>query len=133
MSAHKKLLVQDVKEIYKDHDERTIQYMEYVVEALNAEYKSIPAYYRISLDLLADQLDVYFEAKDYIKEVGSVQRDSQGRLSKNNQHSVLQATEAKITGLLQAFALTPFTKIKMKKMKELAETEEDSFESLVDV
>ena len=62
----------NVNDIYKDYDKRVIRYMEFVVKQIEQDYSVVPASWRVSLDLIADNLMVYFKAKDDIKENGVI-------------------------------------------------------------
>ena len=73
----------NVKEIYKDYDERVIRYMEFVIKQIEQDYNVVPASWRVSLDLIADNLMVYFKAKDDIKANGVIHYDDRGLAHKS--------------------------------------------------
>lgn len=104
----------EVKEVYKEYDKRTIEYMSNLVDQLNQDYGQVPASWRISLDLIADNLDLYFKLKDQLKQDGLYATDGRGRTAKNQILSVYRSTQAAIINLIQQFGATPMSKAKLK-------------------
>lgn len=106
----------NVNDIYKDYDKRVIRYMEFVVKQIEQDYSVVPASWRVSLDLIADNLMVYFKAKDDIKENGVIHYDDRGLAHKNPSCALLNVCNQNVIKLLNNFALTPMSKSKMKNL-----------------
>lgn len=104
----------EVKDIYKDCDKRTIEYMENLISQLKQDYSVVPASWRISLDLIADDLDLYFKLKDQIKVSGLYSTDGRGQTCKNPLLPQLDRVQSNIIHLISAFGATPMSKTKLK-------------------
>lgn len=105
----------EVAKIYKDYDKRTIAYMQNLIEQLKQDYTVVPSSWRISLDLIADDLDLYFALKDQLKESGLYSTDGRGQTSKNPLLPQLDRVQGNIIHLISAFGATPMSKTKLKQ------------------
>ena len=117
----------NVKDIYKNHNPKTQEYMQNVVDCLIQDYKAIPSAWRISLDLIADNYDLYLEAKKDLDDNGLVRKDPYDRVYKNQNFMVMNTCQNNIVNLLKQFSLTPMSKSKMKKF----DSNELSIEDLI--
>lgn len=106
----------EAKKIYKDYDEKVQEYMQNVIDCLKQDYKEIPASWRISLDLIADNYAIYLQAKNNVLKEGLIRKDSHGRTFKNQSFPLMMNTQNIIMKLLSSFALTPMSKSKMKSI-----------------
>lgn len=106
----------DVKTIYKDYDQRVINYMECVVMQIETDYTIVPSSWRVSLDLIADNLMIYFKAIDDIKLNGVIHYDKNGIAHKNPSCALQNVANQNVIKLLNNFALTPMSKSKMKNL-----------------
>lgn len=113
--------------IYKDYPKKVQEYMQNVIDCLKQDYKEIPSSWRVSLDLIADNVDVYLRAKEDIDKNGLLRKDKQGRTFKNQCFPLMTTAQDHIIKLLQSFALTPMSKSKMKNF----ESDEDLFDELI--
>ena len=104
----------NAKELYKDYDKKVQEYMQNVIDCLKQDYKEIPTSWRISLDLIADNYDIYTKAKKDIDENGLLRKDSHGRTFKNQCFPLMTAAQDHIIKLLSSFGLTPMSKSKIK-------------------
>ena len=120
-----------MKELYTQYAPEVQEYMKNVVECLRADYgKNIPESWRISLDLIADNYEIYLKAKNDIMKNGLLRTDSQGRTFKNQNISIMNMSQRNITDLLKAFALTPMSKSKMKMLDNSKFDEEEYLDYL---
>lgn len=108
----------NVREIYKDYDERVVAYMEFVVGQIEQDYSIVPSSWRVSLDLIADNLMLYFDALDDIKKNGVIHYDLKGIPHTNPACRLQNVCNQNVIKLLNNFALTPMSKSKMKKFDE---------------
>jgi len=118
----------NVKEIYKNHKPKTQEYMQNVVDCLIQDYRTIPSAWRISLDLIADNYDLYLDAKKDLEENGLVRHDPYDRIYKNQNFQVMTTCQNTIINLLKQFSLTPMSKSKMKNFNSDNITIEDLIE-----
>jgi phage terminase small subunit len=88
---------------------------EFVIEQLKQDYKQVPASWRISLDLIADDLDLYFALKDQLKVSGLYSTDGRGQTCKNPLLPQLDRVQGNIIHLISAFGATPMSKTKLKQ------------------
>ena len=90
--------------------------MEFVINQIEQDYNIVPASWRVSLDLIADNLMVYFKAKDDIKTNGVIHYDDRGLAHKSPSCALLNVCNQNVIKLLNNFALTPMSKSKMKNL-----------------
>lgn len=114
--------------VYKDYDIQVQEYMKNVIDCLKQDYKDIPASWRISLDLIADNYDIYLKAKKLVKAEGISAQDSKKNTIVNPSLKVMNTAQDKILKLLSSFALTPLSRSKMKNL----ETGGDLYDELVE-
>jgi len=112
--------------LYSEYSEEVQEYMKNVIKCLHEDYgEKIPESWRISLDLIADNYEIYLRAKKDIMENGLIRTDYQGRTFKNQNISIFNNAQRNITDQLKSFALTPMSKSKMKAFKADEETADD--------
>lgn len=111
--------------IYSNYSSEVQQYMNNVINCLIEDYGKIPESWRISLDLIADNVDIYLKAKKDIDENGLFYEDLAERVQRNPAYTVMTTAQTKLTDLLKAFALTPMSKSKMKAFNASEETSDD--------
>lgn len=105
----------NVKEIYKDYLPKTQEYMQNVIDCLKQDYKEIPSSWRISLDLIADNYDLYLKAKEDLDKTG-LQRETLRRgFYKNPNYQIMNQSQNMVINLLKQFKLTPMSKGKLKE------------------
>lgn len=114
-------------EIYKNYPVEVQEYMQNVIDCLTQDYKTIPSSWRVSLDLIADNYDIYLKAKEDVNKNGLLRVDKQGRTFKNQCYAIMTTAQACLTKLLSNFALTPMSKSKIKNF----DAEEDTFDALI--
>ena len=118
----------NVTDIYKNHSEKTQEYMQNVIDCLKQEYKEIPSSWRISLDLIADNYDMYLKAKKMLDDKGLVNEDKYERVYKNHYFQMMNTCQNTVINLLKQFALTPMSKSKCKNY----DSENISIEDLIE-
>lgn len=101
---------------YANYDKRVIDYMTNVVNCLQEDYGVVNKSWLVSLDLIANQLVVYFNAMDDIEKNGMYHNDERGRTARNPMFLVMTQANDRIVKLLQNFGLTPMSKSKMKSI-----------------
>ena len=121
-----------MKNLYEEYSQEVQDYMNNVIQCLQEDYGKIPTSWRISLDLIADNYDIYLKAKKSLDKEGLIGTDSLGRRGKNPNVSIMNVAQRTIMDLLKSFALTPMSKSKMKVLNTSSETAEDYINYLVE-
>lgn len=106
----------EAKTIYKNYPKKVQDYMQNVIDCLKQDYKEIPSSWRVSLDLIADNVDIYLKAKEDIDKNGLLRKDNHGRTFKNQCFPLMIIAEDHVIKLLQSFALTPVSRSKIKNV-----------------
>lgn len=107
-----------VEEMYASYSPEVRSYMKSVIDCLKKEYTHIPAAWRISLDLIADNYELYLKAKKEIDTNGLITEDKLHRERKNQCLTIMTTTQNKIIQLLNNFMLTPLSRNKMKNVNK---------------
>lgn len=107
----------DIKERFANKDKRTIDYLCNLIDCLKEDYGKVSASWLISIDLIADQLDIYYRAMDDIDEKGLYHEDERGRTARNPQFLVMEHAAHFIVDLIKQFGATPLVKSKMRKLE----------------
>lgn len=118
----------EAKKIYKDYPVKVQEYMQYVIDCLKQEHKDIPSSWRVSLDLIADNYNIYLQAKEDVQKNGLLRKDKHGRTFKNQCFPLMCTMESNLIKLLSSFALTPMSRSRMRTI----DTDEFDFDSLLD-
>jgi len=116
----------NAKQLYKNYDKQVQEYMQNVIDCLKQDYKTIPTSWRVSLDLIAANVDIVFKAQKDIQENGLLRKDNHGRTFKNQCFPLYMNAQNALVRLLQSFALTPVSRSKMKEV----DSDEDFFDDL---
>ena len=109
------------------YDEPVKEYMQNLVDCLMEDYKSIPASWLVSLELIADNYEIYLHARKDVKDNGTRIQNSRGTYIMNPSFTIMSTCQNHINKLVSSFALTPLSRSKMKSL----DTSEDLYESMV--
>lgn len=112
-----KKLNQYIKETYKDYDERVLVFLTRVYEDCMKNNDKLSNYFYCCLDLLAEQLKLYYLGVDAInanKNLSST--DDYKRVSKNPCIAILNHAHQEILNILQKLSLSPFEQAKLKRL-----------------
>lgn len=104
----------NAKQLYKNYDAKVQDYMQNVIDCLKQDYKEIPVSWRVSLDLIACNVDILLKAKAELDEKGLLRKDSHGRTFKNQCFPLYCAAQDRLVKLLSSFGLSPMSKSKLK-------------------
>lgn len=104
---------------YKDNDKKVQEYMEFVCNSLVDKYKDIPETFVISLDLLAQNLEIMVKSSEAMnKEGGMLDDDRYHGAKKSAPLQTYFQAQSYINNILTSFGLNPMAKSKMKQNKE---------------
>lgn len=106
-----------MKPIYKDYPTEVQEYMNNVIKCLEQDYGVVPESWRVSLDLIADNYNLYLTCKKQINEEGLVRKDPAHGTFKHPLFPVMCEAQRQLKDLLKSFSLTPMSKAKMKSYK----------------
>lgn len=112
-----KKINQYIKETYKDYDERVLLFLTRVYEDCMKNNDKLSNYFYCCLDLLAEQLKLYYLGVDAInanKNLSST--DDYKRVSKNPCIAILNHAHQEILNILQKLSLSPFEQAKLKRL-----------------
>lgn len=115
------MTVEEVKKRYTAdyYDKRVVEYMQLIVENLYKDYGVITDSYVVSLDLLAQNYQVYFKGFDDVCRDGYYTEDSKGRPQRNPALSLLTNSQSYIYRILNSMGLTIMSKSKIRPGKDL--------------
>ena len=119
-----------IQKTYADYDERVIIFLSRVFEDVKENNEKLNNYFYCCLDLLANQLKLYFlgiDAIDAEKKLSST--DDYKRVSKNPAIAVMNHAHQEILNILQKLSLSPFEKAKLKRIQNGGD--DDSAEDLL--
>ena len=105
------------KNLYSHYSKEVQEYMQNVMDCLEQDYGKVPASWRVSLDLIADNYDLYLRTKKQIDEEGLVRKDPAHGTFKHPLLPVMNTAQTQLKDLLRSFSLTPLSKAKMKSLK----------------
>ncbi len=100
----------DVNKHYADYSERVRKYMSIIISYLEEKYGKLDEVYLITLDLIATNLDIVFNAQDSIKKDGFTIKDYKERTIKNYAIQNFNNAQAYLIKLINEFGLTPQAK-----------------------
>ena len=106
-----------ILEKYKDYDDRVITFLSRVYEDCEDSNQKLTNYFYCMLDLLANQLKLYFlglDALDSNKNLSST--DDYKRVSKNPCIAILNHAHQEIINILTKLSLSPFDQAKLKRL-----------------
>ena len=107
-----------IQKTYEDYDDRVLVFMSRVYEDVKEQNTKINNYFFVTLDLLANQLLLYFRALDAINADASLStEDSYKRQAKSPQIAILNHAHQEIIKILDNYGLSPFASAKINRLK----------------
>ena len=106
-----------IQKTYESYDDRVIQFINRVYEDVKEQNAKINNYFFVTLDLLANQLLLYFRALDAINTDASLStEDSYRRQAKSPHIAILNHAHQEIIKILDDYGLSPFASAKIKRL-----------------
>ena len=119
-----------IQKTYEGYDERVLVFMSRVYEDVKEQNAKINNYFFVTLDLLANQLLLYFRALSAINADASLStEDSYKRQSKSPQIAILNHAHQEILKILDDYGLSPFASAKIKRLNN-GDNDQDAEELL---
>jgi phage terminase small subunit len=107
-----------IQKTYEGYDDRVLVFMSRVYEDVKEQNIKINNYFFVTLDLLANQLLLYFRALDAINADASLStEDSYKRQAKSPQIAILNHAHQEIIKILDDYGLSPFASAKINRLK----------------
>ena len=114
-----------IQKTYENYDDRVLVFMSRVYEDVKEQNTKINNYFYVTLDLLANQLLLYFRALDAINKDASLStEDSYKRQAKSPQIAILNHAHQEIIKILDDYGLSPFASAKINRLKNGDDTED---------
>jgi phage terminase small subunit len=122
-----------IQKTYKDYDDRVLVFMSRVYEDVKEQNTKINNYFFVTLDLLANQLLLYFRALDAINKDASLStEDSYKRQAKSPHIAILNHAHQEIIKILDDYGLSPFASAKIKRLNNGDDTDaEELLDNLI--
>lgn len=111
---------------YNKYDKRVQEAIKFLTKDLELHEN-----YILSLDLLADNLELYYQARDDIQTSGFRVENDKGMIVKNPALQSYNNCQQTIIKLLSSFPTNPLTKAKIKKLNEADITEESPLDEFM--
>lgn len=119
-----------IQKTYEGYDDRVLVFMSRVYEDVKEQNTKINNYFYVTLDLLANQLLLYFRALDAINKDASLStEDSYKRQAKSPQIAILNHAHQEIIKILDDYGLSPFASAKINRLKN-GDNDQDAEELL---
>lgn len=108
-----------IQKTYKEYDERVLIFMSRVYEDVKESNEKINNYFFVTLDLLANQLLLYFRALDAINADAALStEDSYKRQAKSPNIAIMNHAHQEIMKILDDYGLSPFANAKITRLKK---------------
>lgn len=120
-----------IKETYTSYDERVIHFLERVYDDVTETNDTLSNYFYCVLDLLANQLKLYFLGVDALNDNSNLSStDDYKRVSKNPCIAIMDHAHQRILDIMNELALSPFQKAKIKRLSK--DDDGESAKELID-
>lgn len=110
---------------YKDYSEKVQKYMKKMESTLKKEQGGISEATEVNLDILAANLEIYFDLLEQIKKDGVVRMGKEKQVVRHPALASLNTQNVLISKLISSLGLTPMSKSKLKITNDDAEDELD--------
>ena len=119
-----------IQKTYEGYDDRVLVFMSRVYEDVKEQNAKINNYFFVTLDLLANQLLLYFRALDAINADAALStEDSYKRQAKSPNIAILNHAHQEIIKILDDYGLSPFASAKINRLKN-GDNDQDAEELL---
>ena len=106
----------NAKELYKDKSERTQKWMQQLINTIESDGKKQPAAYAVSLEMIADAIELYFKSYEIIIKEGVIVPGHDGTTKKHPAFVSLVNQQNYIAKMLTLFGLNKMSSAKLAKM-----------------
>ena len=106
----------NAKELYKDKSERTQKWMQQLINTIESDGKKQPAAYAVSLEMIADAIELYFKSYESTIKEGVILPGHDGTPTKHPAFVSLVNQQNYIAKMLTLFGLNKMSSAKLAKM-----------------
>ena len=106
----------NAKELYKDKSERTQKWMQQLINTIESDGKKQPAAHAVSLEMIADAIELYFKSYEIIIKEGVIVPGHDGTPKKHPAFVSLVNQQNYIAKMLTLFGLNKMSSAKLAKM-----------------
>lgn len=107
-------------ERYKDYDPKIQEYMQSLIDNLASSDEHFPASLFVTLDLVADQLEIYYRANAELRKSDLMVQHEGGRISKSPLFAIANGCLVQIHNLLKSLAATVISADKKESLNKHA-------------
>lgn len=120
-----KLVDEYIQKNYNDYDDRVKLFLSRVFEDVKkSNDEKLSNYFYCCLDLLANQLKLYYLGVDAIDEAKKISsEDNYKRVAKNPAIAVMSHAHQQILDIMEKLSLSPFQKAKLKRLNTTDDSE----------
>lgn len=114
-------------------ENRYDKYSDYVQEVIKYLIKDVDLHenYILTLDLIADNLEMYYSAKEDIMKTGFAIVNERNQTVKNPAVQVMNSTQQMLVKLLSSFPAAPLTKGRIMKLNAIDDLEIDTLDEFL--
>ena len=98
--------MEKANKLYKEYSQKTQEDMQNILDCLGKDFSTIPDSWKMGLRLIADNYEIYNQARDNIMKEGLFKEGSYGQNKKNENLPIFISVEQNILKLLKAFGLS---------------------------
>ena len=119
-----KLVDEYIQKNYNDYDDRVKLFLSRVFEDCKKNNEKLSNYFYCCLDLLANQLSLYYLSVDAIEDAKKLSsEDAYKRVSKNPAVAIMAKAHQQILDILEKLGLSPFASAKIKRLNNVEDDE----------
>ena len=129
-----KLVDEYIMKNYNDCDERVKTFLSRVFEDCKKNNDKLTNYFYCTLDLLKNQLVLYYMSVDAIEEAKKLSsEDAYKRVAKHPAVAIMAKAHTQILDILEKLGLSPFSNAKIKRLTNVdtSESAEELLEKLI--
>lgn len=113
-----------IQETYTDCDERVKTFLSRVFEDCLAKNETLTNYFYCTLDLLKNQLVLYYMSVDAIEDAKKISsEDAYRRMAKHPAVAIMAKAHSQILDILEKLGLSPFSAAKIKRLNNDSDAE----------
>ena len=121
----------NAKEMYKDYPIHVQKYMDLIIKYLEGVYGELDTVYKISLDMMAMNLDIMYNAVADLHKQGMIVTDPKERLVRNHSIQHFNNAQSYLIKLINQFGFTPVAKKKLNALSRLDNLDKEPIDEFI--
>lgn len=110
-----------------DYSDKTVNAMNKLIDSLEVNFNELDPSWEISLEQLAMNFQILFDAYEDIQANGNLQKDARDRLQKNVSITLFMNATNNIQNILNKFGFTVMSKARVKQLMKEEPDSPDEF------